>query len=276
MVPASLLGTTAQEQADQVRRRTRQRVFRGGLYASFVALVGLVALLVDWGRLAQYFFNVEVAVGLFPEIVTIAAKNTFLYTVIAFTAGLVLGLLLALMKLSPVAPYRWFATAYIELFRGMPALLTILLMAFAVPLAFGIRVQPIRAGLVGLALVAAAYMAETIRAGIEAVPKGQVEAARSLGMSPFWSMVSIVIPQAFRIVIPPMTNEMVLLIKDTSLLFIAGSQPVQEELTKFARDGLFDNANATPFVVAGLLYLAITLPLTRLVALLERRNRAAR
>ncbi len=259
-----------------MRRRTRQRLVRGGLYASFVVVAIVTGLVVDWARLGHNFFNLDVAVGLFPEIITIAAKNTFLYTVVAFTGGLALGLVLALMKMSPVAPYRWMATAYIELFRGMPALLTILLMAFAVPLAFGIRVQPIRAGLIGLALVAAAYMAETIRAGIQAVPKGQVEAARSLGMSPFWAMTSIVIPQAFRIVIPPMTNEMVLLIKDTSLLFIAGSQPFQEELTKFARDGLFTNSNATPFVVAGLLYLAITLPLTRLVALLERHNRAAR
>jgi polar amino acid transport system permease protein len=71
---------------------------------------------------------------------------------------------------------------------------------------------------VGLIVVAAAYMAETIRAGIEAVPKGQVEAARSLGMSPAWAMISVVLPQAFRIVIPPLTNELVLLIKDTSLL----------------------------------------------------------
>lgn len=259
-----------------MRRRTRQRLFRGSLYASFVVLVAIVGLVVDWPLLSRNFFNLDVAASLFPEIITIAAKNTVLYTLIAFVGGLAGGLLLALMKMSPVPPYRWFATGYIELFRGLPALLTILLMAFAVPAAFGIRIQPIRAALVGLTLVAAAYMAETIRAGIEAVPRGQVEAARSLGMSPAWAMISIVIPQAFRIVIPPLTNEMVLLIKDTALLFIAGSQPVEEELTKFARDGLFQHANATPFIVAGLLYLAITLPLTRLAALLERRGRAAR
>lgn len=259
-----------------MRRRTRQRLVLGGLYASFIVVAGVIAVVVDWPLLSRNFFNLGVAAGLFPEIVTIAAKNTVLYTLIAFIGGLVGGLLLALMKMSPVVPYRWLATAYIELFRGLPALLTILLMAFAVPAAFGIRIQPIRAALIGLTLVAAAYMAETIRAGIEAVPRGQVEAARSLGMSPFWAMTSIVIPQAFRIVIPPLTNEMVLLIKDTALLFIAGSQPMEEELTKFARDGLFNTANATPFVVAGLLYLAITLPLTRVAAQLEKRGRAAR
>jgi polar amino acid transport system permease protein len=131
-------------------------------------------------------------------------------------------------------------------------------------------------GVIALGLVAGAYMAETIRAGIEAVPKGQVEAARSLGMSPFWAMTSIVIPQAFRIIIPPLTNEFVLLIKDTSLFFVLGFTASSKELTKFGRDILAANANATPLIVVGLMYLAITIPLTQLVAVLERRNARAR
>jgi polar amino acid transport system permease protein len=86
-------------------------------------------------------------------------------------------------------------------------------------------------------------MAETIRAGIEGVPKGQMEAARSLGMSYTWAMISIVIPQAFRIIIPPLTNELVLLIKDTSLLFVLGTTPATKELLKFGRDLLNTNAS---------------------------------
>jgi polar amino acid transport system permease protein len=125
-------------------------------------------------------------------------------------------------------------------------------------------------------VVSSAYIAETIRAGIEAVPKGQVEAARSLGMRPSWTLVSVVLPQAFRIITPPLTNELVILIKDTSLLFIAGMALGDRELTTFARDTVSSQANSTPLVLAALLYLVITLPLTQLVAKLERHNKRGR
>jgi polar amino acid transport system permease protein len=119
-------------------------------------------------------------------------------------------------------------------------------------------------------------MAETIRAGIEGVPKGQAEAARSLGMSAGRTMISIVLPQAFRIIIPPLTNEFVLLIKDTSLLFIAGSTLATKELTTFSRDAVSMTTNGTPLLMAAMLYLLITVPLTRLVAVLERRMARSR
>jgi polar amino acid transport system permease protein len=128
----------------------------------------------------------------------------------------------------------------------------------------------------GLGLVAAAYMAETIRAGIQGVPKGQMEAARSLGMSHTRAMSSIVIPQGFRLIIPPLTNELVLLIKDTSLLFVLGTTPATVELLKFGRDGLQRSANATPLIVVGAVYLLITIPMTQLVGVLERRNARSR
>ena len=199
-------------------------------------------------------------------------------TAIAFVGGLILGLLLALMKLSPVGPYRWVATAYIEIFRGLPALLVIFGFAFAVPIAFDWRPPggSAGAGLIALIIVSGAYIAETLRAGIEAVPAGQREAARSLGMNPTWTMVSVVLPQAFRIVTPPLTNELVILIKDTSLLFFAGMALNERELTTFARDSVSQSANATPLVIAALMYLIITLPLTQLVARLERHNKRGR
>ncbi|WP_159617789.1 amino acid ABC transporter permease [Arthrobacter zhaoguopingii] len=261
-----------------MKASTRRRLVQGVLYAVFILVVLVVVLLADWDTIGSYFFNLEVAAETFPEIVVIAARNTILYTAIAFVGGLFLGLLLALMKLSPVLPYRWFATAYIELFRGLPALLVIFGFAFAIPIAFQWRPPggSAGAGLMALIVVAAAYIAETIRAGIEAVPKGQVEAARSLGMNPAWTMVSVVLPQAFRIITPPLTNELVILIKDTSLLFIAGMALGERELTVFARDSVTSQANATPLVVAALMYLAITLPLTQLVAKLERHNKRGR
>jgi polar amino acid transport system permease protein len=178
------------------------------------------------------------------------------------------------MKLSSVAPYRWAATAYIELMRGLPALLVIFTFAFAIPIAFQWRPPggSAGAGLLALIVVSSAYIAETIRAGIKAVPRGQSEAARSLGMSPAATLTSVVLPQAFRIVIPPLTNELVILIKDTSLLFIAGMAIDQQELTTFARDSVSTEGNSTPLTVAALMYLIVTLPLTRLVAHLERRS----
>lgn len=261
-----------------MRQTTRQRLVRGGLYAVFVAAVVLLAVSADWEKVATNFLNVEIATSMFPEVVTIAARNTLLFTVLSFLLGLVLGLALALMKLSTIGPYRWVATVYVEIFRGLPALLTLFLIGFGVPLAFEAMQDTsiLARGVIALGLVAAAYMAETIRAGIQAVPKGQMEAARSLGMSRFWAMTSIVIPQAFRIIIPPMTNEFVLLIKDTSLFFVLGFTLQTRELTKFGRDVLAQRANATPLIVAGMLYLVVTVPLTQMVAWLERRQARAR
>ncbi|WP_247827026.1 amino acid ABC transporter permease [Arthrobacter antioxidans] len=261
-----------------MKRSTRRRLTQGVLYAVFAAVVLFVLLAADWATIRAYFFDLDVAIAVFPEIVTIAAKNTVVYTAIAFVGGLLLGLLLALMKLSPVLPYRWFATGYIELFRGLPALLVIFGFAYAIPIAFQWRPPGgnAGAGLIALIIVSSAYIAETIRAGIEAVPQGQVEAARSLGMNGAWTMITVTLPQAFRIITPPLTNELVILIKDTSLLFIAGMAIGDRELTTFARDSLTNQANATPLVVAALLYLVITLPLTQLVAKLERHNKRGR
>jgi len=260
-----------------VRPTVRRRVTRSILYLVFALAAAMLILAADWEAIANNFLDFEIAKKQFPEVVVVAAKNTVVYTIISFIGGLTLGLVLALMKLSPVAPYRWAATGYIEFFRGLPALLVIFAFAFAVPIAF--QWSPpggsAGAGLIALIIVSAAYIAETIRAGIQAVPKGQVEAARSLGMRPSWTMISVVLPQAFRIVIPPLTNELVVLIKDTSLLFIAGMALADRELTTFARDSVSENANATPLVIAALMYLVVTLPLTRLVARLERRTQKA-
>jgi polar amino acid transport system permease protein len=256
-----------------LRKRTRGRIYRGSIYVLFAAAIIALILSTNWPRIAKQFLDPEMVVKMWPEIITTGLRNTILFTLIAFAGGLLLGVVLALMKLSSVGPFKWFATAWVELFRGLPALLTIFAMAFMIPIGLGWRLPggPVGAGLIGLILVASAYMAETIRAGLQAVPKGQSEAARSLGMSPITTMIFIIIPQGFRIVIPPLTNEFVLLLKDTSLLFIAGAFIWSKDLTMFARDAATQNANSTPLVVAAILYLIVTIPLTRVVAWLERR-----
>jgi polar amino acid transport system permease protein len=259
----------------------RQR--RAGVHLAVYVGLALVALLLllnaDWEALKLNFADGETWRALWPGIITVGAKNTILYTLIAFVGGLALALLLALMKLSTVRGLRWIATAWIEFFRGLPALVVILFMAFGVPLAF--QWTPpggaIGAGILGLIFVASAYMAETLRAGIQAVPKGQTEAARSLGMSSTWTFVTVVLPQALRIVIPPLTNEGVLLLKDTALLFVVGAQAHQLDLTAFGQNGTIEFSNSAPLLAIALVYLAIALPLTQLVAWLERRQmRAAR
>lgn len=256
-----------------MRRTTRTKLYRVTMYAIFIAVVVWVVLATDWVKITTVFFNIEVAIKQFPDIIFVALRNTLLFTLIAFVGGVLLGVLFAIMKLSTVGPYRWFATAWIELFRGMPAILTLFIMAYGLPIGLGFTMPggPIVSGLLGLILVSSAYIAEVVRSGIQAVPKGQTEASRSLGMSPLKTMFWIILPQGFRIIIPPMTNEFVLLLKDTSLLFIVGSTLATKELTTFARDAQSTDANSTPLIMAALLYLVVTIPLTRAVAWLERK-----
>jgi polar amino acid transport system permease protein len=255
----------------------KARTIRWSVYTVSLAVIAVIAIAVDWTVLLNALFKWEIVVDQFPKILTQAAKNTLIFTAFGFSGGLVIGLIIALMRLSTIRVYRTAASIYIDIFRGLPALLTILLIGLAIPVATGWKLPGTYTnGAVALAVVAGAYMAETIRAGIEAVPRGQMEAARSLGMSYTRAMASIVIPQAFRIVIPPMTNELILLLKDTSLISVLGVTTATKELTRYGRDGVISNANATSLVVAGLVYLAMTIPMTRGVAQLEKRAARAR
>jgi len=247
-------------------------------YALLALVVVVFAAIADWDRIGEAFFDTEVARELFPTVITTALKNTILYTLCAFAFGLVLGVLIALMRLSPVVAYRALATVYVEFFRGVPALLVLIAFGYGIPIALNTEVPGGVLGTitVALGLVAAAYMAETIRAGIQAVPKGQMEAARSLGMSQSRAMLSIVIPQAFRIILPPLTNELILLTKDSSLVYLLGLTLSDREVAKFGRDALNEYVSMTPILVAGLAYLIITVPLGILVRRLEARQAQAR
>jgi polar amino acid transport system permease protein len=256
----------------RLSRRQRARVIRGVQYGVLVLVVVVIALNTNWPRIRAAFFDLDVARRMFPEVITIALKNTVVYTALGFAFGLGLALVLALMRLSSVGPYRWFARGYIEFFRGLPALLVFVAVGSGVPLAFpGTILNRYVALMLALGIVSAAYMAEVIRAGIQAVPRGQVEAARSLGMSPVKTMIWIVIPQAFRIVLPPLTNDLVLLTKDSSLALFLGSSINQQELTQFGRQALNQARSLTPVLVAGLCYLIITIPLSILSNRLERK-----
>ncbi|MEO6789606.1 MAG: amino acid ABC transporter permease, partial [Ornithinibacter sp.] len=247
-------------------------------YAILAAVVFAVVLFADWGKIQSVFFRPDLIKLTFTEGLPNAFKNTLIYTAGAFVIGLVLGTLLALMRLSSVGPYRWIASAWIEFFRGLPAI--VVFIAFALlPLAFDglvIPYDPYGTVWVALGLVGSAYMAETIRAGIQAVPPGQVEAARSLGMPAGAATRKIVLPQAFRIITPPLTNEVILLVKDSSLVYVLGLSATGYELTKYGKDLASQYANLTPLIVAGFCYLLITLPLSILVRRMEARQKKER
>ena len=258
--------------------RRRAQLLRWVQYA-VLAIVLLVAVFAaNWHQIIDVFFRPNLVVETLTTSLGTAFKNTVVYTAGAFVFGLVVGTLLALMRLSSVAPYRWIAGIYIEFFRGLPAI--VVLIAFSLlPLAFPgmvIPLDPYGTVWIALGIVVSAYMAETIRAGIQAVPKGQLEAARSLGMPAGRAMRSIVLPQAFRIILPPLTNELIMLVKDSSLAYILGLSTEGFELTKYGRDLANTNANLTPLVVAGLCYLVITLPLTIVVRRMEAKTARAR
>ncbi|MGO3886838.1 MAG: amino acid ABC transporter permease, partial [Mycetocola sp.] len=156
--------------------------------------------------------------------------------------------------------------------RGVPALLVFIAFGYGIPTAFGVRFDTYVTVMLALGMVSAAYISETLRAGLQAVPKGQLEAARSLGMSHSRAMVSIVIPQAFRIVLPPLTNEIILLTKDSSLVYLLGLALSQYELTKFGREAISSGGGLTPLVLAGVCYMIITVPLGLLARRFESRT----
>ncbi|CAA9456364.1 MAG: ABC transporter, permease protein (cluster 3, basic aa/glutamine/opines) [uncultured Rubrobacteraceae bacterium] len=197
--------------------------------------------------------------------------QAFLITVglalLAEILGIILGLVLALMKIGRSKILSAPAQVYIDVFRGTPLLIQIIFIYFATP-NIGIRIESLFfAGLVALTLNSAAYVAEIFRSGIQSIDKGQMEAGRASGLTYAQTMRHIIVPQAFRRVIPPLTNEFVMLIKDTSIVSVIGL----EELLRSARVIQSATASATPLVAAAVFYLAICLPLIYLANGLERR-----
>lgn len=252
------------------RRRTLSLAIQA---AVFVAVLVALAVLMDWQALAENVLNFSAVAPMFPQVILVGLGNTLFYTATSFAVGLLGGIVLALMRMSSFAPYRWLATIYVEFFRGVPALLVFLALGYGVPFAFGVSWPIPVVVMAALGLVSSAYIAETLRAGLQAVPPGQLEAARSLGMPTWRAMVTIIIPQAFRIVLPPLTNEVILLTKDSSLVYVLGLAAHEFELTKFGRDGIAAlDAGMTPILVAGLFYLVITVPLSLLARRFEARS----
>lgn len=201
------------------------------------------------------------------DVILKAVLVTVTLALLAEAFGIVLGLVLALLKISRSRILRFPAQLYIDIFRGTPLLVQLIIIYFTTPL-IGIRFDSLFfAGLTTLTLNSAAYVAEIFRSGIQSIDKGQMEAGRASGLTYGQAMRYIIVPQAFRRTIPPLTNEFVMLIKDTSIVSVIGLV----ELLKSAQDLRSETFNGTPLIAAALIYLAICLPLIYLTNALERR-----
>lgn len=190
-------------------------------------------------------------------------------TLVSGAAGVVLGLLAALAKLSALAPLRWLASLYIWVMRGTPLLVQVLFVYFALPaLVPGLKLSDFASACIALALNVGAYNAEAIRAGLQAVPKGQVQASQSLGMSAWASFAGVVFPQAIKIALPALVNNIVSLLKDSSLAYAIGVV----ELTNVGNRLQAVTFEPLPtLVTTALVYLVLTTVLTQLAGALERR-----
>lgn len=194
--------------------------------------------------------------------------------VLSMFFAFLLGLILSLMRLSRLRVFRWFAGAYVDFFRGLPLLLNFVFVYSGLAIvgaASGLRfliLPSIPAAVLSLSTTYAAYSAEVFRAGIESIHRGQMEAARSLGMTYPQSMRYVVLPQAIKVVIPPLTNEFIALIKDTSLASVISVQ----ELLFTAKEKMGVVANPTPLMVAAFVYVLFTIPLIRLASRLEKKR----
>ncbi|WP_298587892.1 amino acid ABC transporter permease [uncultured Selenomonas sp.] len=190
-------------------------------------------------------------------LMTEGAQITLEIFCVTLLLSLPLGLLVALCRISKLGPLRLLMEFYIWLMRGTPLMLQLLFVYFALPMV-GIRLPDIAAALLAFTLNYAAYFAEIFRAGIQSIGRGQYEAAKSLGMTYTQTMRRIIVPQMIRHVLPPVSNETINLVKDTSLIYILA----MNDLLRVARTIVQREFDMTPFFVAAVFYLAMTFVLT--------------
>ena len=215
------------------------------------------------------FFNLRVLRETLPLLLE-GLGVTVLLGATAIVGGMFSGLLMALLRLYAAAPLRLLARVYIDVFRSIPLLVLLVLVYYALPFV-GIRLSSFAAAALALSAVSCAYTAEIFRAGIEALPKGQFEAAAAIGLNFVDTLRDVVLPQALRIVTPPLTSNCINVLKDTALASVVA----MPDLLKQATQAQALAANPTPLIGAALLYLALLLPLVRLVGHIEARHRAA-
>ena len=185
--------------------------------------------------------------------------------------GSLLGLVVAVCRRTRLLPLRWLMNAYVAFIRGTPLLVQVLLVVYGLP-QLGIRFPRMTLCIIALVINSGAYMAELIRAGLQSVEKGQVEAAESLGMSSGQTMLYIILPQAVKVTLPAMGTEFVAIIKESSILYAVGVYELTYQAYKLASVNYY---YIETMIVAALIYFVLTYVATKLLGLLERRMRRA-
>ncbi|MDY5364521.1 amino acid ABC transporter permease [Mitsuokella jalaludinii] len=212
-------------------------------------------------------FNFDLVVNSFP-LLLVGAGVTIKITALSVALGVVIGLFVGIVRISRIKILRVLAAIYVDFFRGTPLLVQIFLVYFALPVITGQRVDPFVAAIGSCGINSGAYVAEIFRAGIQSIDKGQMEAGRSLGMTWVQTMRYIIVPQAFKRVIPPLGNEFIALLKDSSLVSVIGF----EELTRRGQLIIAKTYGSLEiWISVAVIYLAMTLTISRFVAYLERR-----
>lgn len=216
---------------------------------------------------AQPFFDMKPVWASMPILLK-GFGIALLCATVAIVIAMIVGLLVALLRLSPVGPLRWFAFIYTQLFRGIPLYVLVIWVYFGLAIAAGVNLPAIPAGIITLALLNSGYLAETFRSGIMAIDRGQREAGIALGLSRGNVMRHIVLPQATRIIIPPLGNQYVDAIKDSAILSIIGVPELMRQSEQLA------NLYYRPFefyTFAGVLYLFAVLGVSRGMNILEKK-----
>ena len=216
---------------------------------------------------SSYAFHFDLVVNSFP-LLLVGAGVTIKITALSVALGVIIGLFVGIARISRIKILRVLSAVYVDFFRGTPLLVQIFLVYFALPVITGQRVDPFVAAIGSCGINSGAYVAEIFRAGIQSIDKGQMEAGRSLGMTWVQTMRYIIVPQAFKRVIPPLGNEFIALLKDSSLVSVIGF----EELTRRGQLIIAKTYGSLEiWISVAVIYLAMTLTISRFVAYLERR-----
>ena len=230
---------------------------------------------IDLDAFVRTFLNTREFGQVFPVLLAVGLRNTITLAISAILLALLFGLLIALLLVSGNVVLQAIGRVYVDVFRGLPAILTILLIGSGLPIA-GIRPfgrETYLYAILALAIINAAYISEIFRSGIQSVERGQMEAARALGLSYLKTMRLVIVPQGIRRVLPALTNQFIVCIKESSFVYLLGLSAGQRELFTIGQDQDGATGGLTGLVAAALVYLAITIPLTYAVNALDRRLR---
>jgi putative glutamine transport system permease protein len=214
-------------------------------------------VLLDFSILTEYFHDYYLK----------GFVNTVSSSVLALVGSFVLGTIIAVFRIAPIRPLNWLGAAYVEFVRNIPLLLIALVFFVGLP-SIGIRLNGFVSGTIALTVYTAAFIAEAIRAGILSIPKGQTEAARSSGLTYLQTMRYILLPQAIKIVIPPLGNQFINLVKNSSILGVLAGLDLMYYGDLIASDSF---ATFDTYIFVGMFYLLLTVPLTFGVNYLERK-----